>query len=338
MADKKLDTITIAKAIADTARKFGRRNFTVKELLPFARCVEITLNNSRDVPDTTPAVRFCAEINLPVCFVHLGIPHNEETIAYAAKRCLARKYKGREAKFSQKIFHLAFSKINMWGEKYGGIGRTIALARDFLKELSPETIRKIKKLKKQRMVFLGDSIMATLHWGAYGGYPDILSDLFGILNRKVEVINAGIGGQTSWEGLARLERDVTSKKPDMCFVAFGANDLSYTKGGKELKWMAKFRKSMTAIVTGLKKKGVKPVFLNGTRQSWIDERIYRKEVADAIVKIGRSHNVPVIDSHGFSWKGDKRAWLCFDDVHLNNSGQIRFAGEILKFILEPKSK
>jgi lysophospholipase L1-like esterase len=246
---------------------------------------------------------------------------------------MERKYKGKEAEFSESIFHLAFSKINMWGEKYSGIGETKFLAKDLIKELDKETIAKIKKLKKQKIVFLGDSLMAKLHWGAWGGYPDILCDLFNMLNRKVTVVNKAIGGQTSWQGLERLKRDVTDLKPDMCFVAFGGNDLAHTKGGKELKWMAKFRKSMTDIVLGCKKHGIRPVLLNGSRQYWIDDSIYKREVVDAIGAMGCKLKVPVIDSNGFTWTGPTNSWLCYDNLHLNNSGQVKFAKEIIRFLL-----
>ncbi|MEI7905657.1 MAG: hypothetical protein WCI43_09655, partial [Candidatus Firestonebacteria bacterium] len=199
MTVKILDTETIAKAILDTARKYKGKKVTVKILRPFARCVEITLNNDRDVADTIPAVRFCAEVNIPVCFAHLGTPHNQETIAYAAKRCMERKYKGKETVFSEKIFHLAFSKINMWGEKYSGLGTPRMLAIELLKTLDKDSVKKLKNMKKQKIVFIGDSLMARLHWSAWGGYPDILSEMFKIINNKVLVVNAGIGGQTSWQ-------------------------------------------------------------------------------------------------------------------------------------------
>lgn len=38
------------------------------------------------------------------------------------------------------------------------------------------------------------------------------------------VVNSGIGGNTSREGLARIEKDVISHKPDIVLVEFGGND------------------------------------------------------------------------------------------------------------------
>ena len=39
------------------------------------------------------------------------------------------------------------------------------------------------------------------------------------------VINSGVGGNTSREGLARIDRDVISHKPDIVLVEFGGNDI-----------------------------------------------------------------------------------------------------------------
>ena len=41
----------------------------------------------------------------------------------------------------------------------------------------------------------------------------------------MKVINAGISGHTTTEGLARLDRDVLQHKPDLVTVSFGLNDM-----------------------------------------------------------------------------------------------------------------
>jgi lysophospholipase L1-like esterase len=47
----------------------------------------------------------------------------------------------------------------------------------------------------------------------------------------VQVINAGISGDTAAGGAARLERDVLSFAPDLCIVCFGLNDAHAGLGG-----------------------------------------------------------------------------------------------------------
>lgn len=43
-------------------------------------------------------------------------------------------------------------------------------------------------------------------------------------DRAVTVVNAGVGGNTSREGLARFERDVAPHQPDILLAEFGGND------------------------------------------------------------------------------------------------------------------
>src|SRR6185503_17521387 len=66
---------------------------------------------------------------------------------------------------------------------------------------------------KPTVVCLGDSI-------THAGYPAELEKML-----LVRVINAGIPGNTSRQGLARLEKDVLSHKPAAVVVLFGTNDI-----------------------------------------------------------------------------------------------------------------
>lgn len=47
--------------------------------------------------------------------------------------------------------------------------------------------------------------------------------------RVFEIINSGAGGNTSREGLARIERDVLDRHPDWVLVEFGGNDATPVK-------------------------------------------------------------------------------------------------------------
>lgn len=62
------------------------------------------------------------------------------------------------------------------------------------------------------VVCFGDSL-------TFAGYPAELEKIF-----PVRALNAGLGGNSSRQGLARLERDVLSHQPDVVIVLFGTND------------------------------------------------------------------------------------------------------------------
>lgn len=79
---------------------------------------------------------------------------------------------------------------------------------------------------KYRIVCFGDSITFGEDLPYHQSYPAVLASL---LREKypdldVEVINAGIGGHTSVQGLARLERDALWYKPHLVVLGFGIND------------------------------------------------------------------------------------------------------------------
>lgn len=62
----------------------------------------------------------------------------------------------------------------------------------------------------------------------------------------VQVINAGISGDSAAGGAARLERDVLSFSPDLCIVCFGLNDATGGQAG-----LPDFRQALTEILDRL---------------------------------------------------------------------------------------
>lgn len=72
----------------------------------------------------------------------------------------------------------------------------------------------------EQIICFGDSL--TYGIGAKPGrdYPSRLSELVG-----QPVINAGVPGDTTADGLARLETDVLSRSPRIVLITLGGNDL-----------------------------------------------------------------------------------------------------------------
>lgn len=69
------------------------------------------------------------------------------------------------------------------------------------------------------IVVLGDSIASGVGSGAGEAYPDLLAARLG-----AEVINAGVAGNTTAEGLARID-EVLAEDPWMVIVELGGNDM-----------------------------------------------------------------------------------------------------------------
>ena len=74
----------------------------------------------------------------------------------------------------------------------------------------------------------------------------------------VEMINAGVAGDTSSKGLARLEREVLSQSPDTVLVMFGAEDAL-----QDVE-TATFRENLKNIVDGIAARNAEPVLMTPT--------------------------------------------------------------------------
>jgi len=69
------------------------------------------------------------------------------------------------------------------------------------------------------VVFFGDSITQGYGVRPEESFPALVGQTLGI-----PIVNAGVPGDTMGSGLARMERDVLSRRPRLAVVEFGGND------------------------------------------------------------------------------------------------------------------
>jgi len=74
-----------------------------------------------------------------------------------------------------------------------------------------------------RIVFLGDSITAGLGLSADQAFPAILGDMLRAEDTPVQIVNAGVSGDTTAGGLRRLDW-LLRQRPDIVVVGLGGND------------------------------------------------------------------------------------------------------------------
>jgi lysophospholipase L1-like esterase len=77
-----------------------------------------------------------------------------------------------------------------------------------------------------RIFCIGDSCTFGIGVKYYESYAFILENLLNQQSRKIkyEVVNAGVPGYSSLQGLRHLERDILKYKPDLVIASFGWND------------------------------------------------------------------------------------------------------------------
>ena len=151
------------------------------------------------------------------------------------------------------------------------VGTLVALA--FVQTSSGEIAVK----SGEKIAFLGDSITAG-GWGNPLGYVRLVMAGLEANGVKAEAVPAGISGHKSDNMLARLERDVISKKPQWMTLSCGVNDVWHGKNGVALDEAAlssgdfgaggaargTYKKNIAEIVDKAEGAGIKVVLLTAT--------------------------------------------------------------------------
>ena len=75
-------------------------------------------------------------------------------------------------------------------------------------------------------------------------------------NVPINIINAGISGDSAPRGAERIDRDIISHNPDICVVCFGLNDSSWGESG-----IGKYKDALGNIFEKLKKANIETIFM-----------------------------------------------------------------------------
>ncbi len=144
-----------------------------------------------------------------------------------------------------------------------------------------------------RIVCFGDSVTGVYyHTGGRRAWTDMLGIALGQIYPKaqVEMTNAGRSGHTTGAGLARIERDVVAKKPDLVVVMFGLNDIGQRK--PEL-----YRENLRTIVRRCRESGA-AVVLCTINSVYANERRSMAKVAEysqVVREVAKELTVPLAD-------------------------------------------
>lgn len=125
----------------------------------------------------------------------------------------------------------------------------------------------------QTVLAFGDSL--TLGYGVDEdeSYPAWLKRLL----PNVNVVNAGINGETSAEGLARLEKTLAQHKPRLVLLGLGGNDLLRKLSEEELE------SNLNRMIERIRAFGAQVVLLpvpsaDSTPSNWYDHPVFERVV------------------------------------------------------------
>ncbi len=218
--------------------------------------------------------------------------------------------------------------------------------------------------KPLTIVTLGDSTTAPR--GKLKIYAECLREDLPKRGLKVDVLNAGIGGNSTSDAAKRFEKDVTSRHPDLVIIQFGLNDstinvwkdppdtrsrVSQEKYLAQLEqWTETSRKANCHVILmtpnpmrwtpPLVKLYGKPPYLpkdpDGLNVTLIP---YVQGVRD----LAKKHKVPLVDvyaefqKHG-KIEGQSVDGLLLDGMHPNDDGQRMIADLLIETILKLQGK
>lgn len=133
-----------------------------------------------------------------------------------------------------------------------------------------------------RLLLLGDSLTAGYGLPASLAFPAKLGAALSAAGLAVEVVNAGVSGDTTAGGLARLDWAMGPKAPEFAFVALGAND-----GLRGLD-IGAMEKNLDAIVAKLVARGTR-VMLAGMKAPPNMGGEYAAEFAAVYPRVAKRH-------------------------------------------------
>ncbi|MEX1231758.1 MAG: GDSL-type esterase/lipase family protein [Planctomycetaceae bacterium] len=194
---------------------------------------------------------------------------------------------------------------------------------DVKTSLLPKTHDKLANHKPLKIACLGDSVTGIYyHTGGRRAYPEMIPFALKAADPQIDVtvVNAGISGNTTVNGLDRLERDVLKHKPDLVTVMFTLNDMTRIP-------LPDFEANLQEIIERCRDIGAEVVLCttNGVIDTPGRPIIKLLDYNVAIKKLGEKLSVPVCDIYAAYEKIKENDPLKFrllmsDEIHPNMDG------------------
>lgn len=174
------------------------------------------------------------------------------------------------------------------------------------------------------IVAFGDSLTAGYGADAGDSYPDFLEQDLNTKGFHYHVVNAGISGNTTKDGVDRLD-DVMALKPVVVIVAFGGND-----GLRGLP-IDSTRKNLDQIISTLQGAGVKLV-LGGITLPPNYGADYIRQFNETYALLAKQYHVPLLPfllQNVYGTAGSMQA----DGIHATAQGNQQVARNILPLLI-----
>jgi len=189
----------------------------------------------------------------------------------------------------------------------------------------PSTAHLTPRTDAFRIVFLGDSLSAGLGLAADEAFPAIVEHTLRDEGYDVDVLNAGVSGDTSAGGLSRLDWTLRGQ-PDLVVIELGGNDA--LRGQP----VANIEANLRAIVERVRKTGAE-VLLLGMDIPTNYGRDYAGGFAALYPRIAEDLDVPLVPEF-VREVGSHRGLMQLDGLHPSARGHRRLAESLVPYLKE----
>ena len=143
-----------------------------------------------------------------------------------------------------------------------------------------------------KIVMLGDSLTAGFGLSPSQALPERLEDRLNAAGHQVEIVNAGVSGDTSAGGLARYDWSVGSVQPDLLILALGAND--YLSGRDP----AQTRTNLSQIIERAQADEMDILLVSLSSRSSAEDDPHAVEFAAIYPSLAAAYRVPIYEGLG----------------------------------------
>jgi len=169
--------------------------------------------------------------------------------------------------------------------------------------------------QKIKIIAFGDSTTAP-RVSLDSVYAERIAQILKINGHDIEVINAGVSGNTTEDARYRFDKDVLSQKPDMVIIQFGLNDatIDARNGNIEPRLSReRYEENINYFITTLQAEGINPILMTPNTTRWTDQlrkyfgkapydtldpkgfNLLVRSYAQSIRNIARKHEIPYVD-------------------------------------------
>lgn len=173
--------------------------------------------------------------------------------------------------------------INLRDRRSAMLAVTLAIPLLLAMALLPAQAQSSTDARPMKIVAFGDSLTAGFGLPGGSGFTDVLQMALRQRGKAVEIVNAGVSGDTTAAGLARLDWAIDDSV-DGVIVELGANDALRGQPPEQA------RANLDTILTRLKARNL-PVLLAGMRapDNWGED--YRRRFDEIFPDLAAKHGV-----------------------------------------------